>query len=187
MVGMGTGRVVACALVLGALVASCKKADEGGALACEPTVVTVEEVGVNGVADLVFSCEGEGEPLDARVQFPGEALLHVIAEQGGAVRATGTRPARVAPARGGAFEDGEVSFSLDPLTHSIEGAVRQPGPRLPGAHLTGPFRGGYRLVCRVPSAVLNVQQRGVAAPGSEGYVDDVAFASDFCSRFAPLR
>jgi hypothetical protein len=49
------------------------------------------------------------------------------------------------------------------------------------------IRGRYRLECKVPEAVLNVQHRGVNAPGSETYTGDPGLDSDFCQKFRALR
>jgi hypothetical protein len=149
---------------------------------CEPAAIVVQEVGDTGVVDMTVSCTGgDGPPLDAHVAFRGDALLALVGPREGD-RVTGPRPARISPAGHDALGAGTVDMMLDPRTHSLRGEVRGEGPRA-----NGHFETAYRLECRVPASVLNVQQNGVAAPGSEAFIVDRELSSTFCRRFAALR
>ena len=169
-------------LVLAALGAGCRSGDRAAPRSCEPTTIVVHEVGRSGIAELDFSCTGGGDPLEATVRFDGATLLALVSPQSGSSRRVGPRAALVAPLGKNDGESGTIALDLDPTSHTIEGEVHAASPKLSGA-----FRGAYRLVCRVPASVLNVQQRGVWMPGSESFVDDTELRTDFCTRFAALR
>jgi len=94
---------------------------------------------------------------------PGKALLWVI--EGG---------------RRSRLDEGELRFSLDPRARQLKATLRS-------ADLTAAVDGRYRLECKVPESVLNVQLRGVNAPGSETYAGDPGLDSDFCQKFRSLR
>lgn len=141
----------------------------------------IHEIGDVGTVEMGVSCSGGGAPLDARIAMSGALLLTLVAPGESAARATGKRAALVAPL-GEALGGGTIGLTLDPRSHALEGDVEAHDGRVKGH-----FEGAYRLECRVPASVLNVQENGVAAPGSEAFVRDDAFASVFCRRFVALR
>jgi hypothetical protein len=77
---------------------------------------------------------------------------------------------------------GEVRFSLKGPSHQLEATLTGEAPAFRTA-----VHGRYQLECKVPSSVLNVQLRGVNAPGSETYTGDVGLDSDFCRKFRAMQ
>lgn len=79
------------------------------------------------------------------------------------------------------LSSGQLALSITPGQRSLTASLTTNDGK------TATAEGRYRLECHVPGSVLNVQHRGVAAPGSETYVDDQGFDSEFCRRARPMR
>lgn len=176
-----TGRLIAVVACASLAPPACRSGDASAPRSCEPTRVEVVEQGEHGTVTMTVSCVGAGEPLDARVRFGADALS-AMTTQGQGARTSGERVAVVTALGGGAESAGTVTLAMDPATHAIDGVVRAKDARLSGA-----FTGNYRLVCRVPAAVLDVQANGVRKPSSDSLREDEALSTSFCRRFAPLR
>jgi hypothetical protein len=145
-------------------------------------VVLVEE-GPHGTA--LVGLVGQGE----RGRLVGLAMVSIDELKGQEIVVPVGAELRFGEARLWSIEEGqrrelrtgELRFTVDTTGRQLQGHLRG----APGESTE--IRGRYRLECKVPEAVLNVQHRGVNAPGSETYTGDPGLDSDFCQKFRALR
>jgi hypothetical protein len=151
----------------------------------EPGKVVLVEEGEHGTALIGVVGQGEG---GRRLLGLAMVSLHELKGQeiavpvGTELRFGQAQLWTIEDGKRTAIRSGEVRFTVDTRGRQLQASLRG---ATPGEHAE--VSGRYRLECKVPESVLNVQQRGVNAPGSETYTGDAHLESDFCQKYRAFR
>lgn len=191
--------------LLGLVVVGCKARPDVPA-SCSSAVCVGGEVehnlaaavpGLGEVGKVVLVEEGEhGTALigvvgqDETRRILGLAMVSVDQLKGGEVVIPAGGELRFGQAQLWTIEDGrrtplktgQIRFSLDTAGRQLQASLQGESPEV-----RAEISGRYRLECKVPESVLNVQHRGVNAPGSETYTGDPGLDSEFCQKFRSMR